>query len=77
VRLAVVVSVIDLPFRRRSRAAALLAGGPATPPADRTFLEVLQTARHINQVQVVNGLVSGNLTRTRRGEHVGTIIRQS
>ena len=58
-------------------AAALLDGGPATLPVDPTFLEVLQTARHINQVQVINGLVPGNLTRALRGEHAGTIIRQS
>lgn len=58
-------------------AAALLDGGPATLPVDRTFLEVLRTARHIDAVQVVNGLVSGNLTRALRGEHVGTIIRAS
>jgi molybdenum storage protein len=38
---------------------------------------VLKTARHINAVQVVNGLVSGNLTRALRDEHVGTIIRSS
>jgi molybdenum storage protein len=38
---------------------------------------VLQTARHINAVQVVNGLVPGNLTRALRDEHVGTIIRSS
>ena len=56
-------------------AAALLDGGPATLPVDRTFLEVLKTARHINAVQVVNGLVPGNLTRALRDEHVGTIIQ--
>ena len=37
-------------------------------------LDLLQTARHIRQVQVVNGLVPGNLTRALNGEHVGTII---
>jgi len=54
-----------------------LLDGPATLPVDRTFLEVLETARHIDAVQVVNGLVPGNLTRALRDEHVGTIIRQS
>ena len=58
-------------------AGGLLDGGPATLPVDRTFLEVLTTTRHINAVQVVNGLVSGNLTRALRDEHVGTIIRSS
>src|SRR5580765_7562441 len=55
---------------------ALLDGGPATLPVDRMFLEVLETARHIDAVQVVNGLVAGNLTRALRDEHVGTIIRK-
>jgi molybdenum storage protein len=58
-------------------AGALLDGGPATLPVDRAFLEVLKTARHITAVQVVNGLVAGNLTRALRDEHVGTIIRSS
>jgi molybdenum storage protein len=57
-------------------ARALLDGGPATLPVDRTFLEVLETARHIDSVQVVNGLVPGSLTQALRDEHVGTIIRQ-
>ncbi|HUN91997.1 MAG TPA: hypothetical protein VMU33_08065 [Burkholderiaceae bacterium] len=37
-------------------------------------LDLLQAARHVRQVQVVNGLVPGNLTRALAGEHVGTII---
>jgi len=37
--------------------------------------QVLQTARHIDAVQLVNGLVPSNLTRALRDEHVGTIIR--
>jgi molybdenum storage protein len=37
-------------------------------------LDLLKAARHIRQVQVVNGLVPGNLTRALAGEHVGTII---
>lgn len=37
-------------------------------------LDFLNTARHVRQVQVVNGLVPGNLTRALAGEHVGTII---
>ncbi|MFA5984071.1 MAG: hypothetical protein WC782_08650 [Methylococcaceae bacterium] len=37
-------------------------------------LDLLKTARHINQVQVINGLIPGNLTRALNGEHVGTLI---
>ena len=46
-----------------------------TLPFDRALLEVMATARHIERVQVVNGLVPGRLTAALRGEHVGTIIR--
>src|ERR1700744_1435058 len=38
------------------------------------MLDLLKNARHIHEVQVVNGLVSGNLIRALAGEHVGTII---
>jgi molybdenum storage protein len=38
------------------------------------MLDLLKAARHVHEVQVVNGLVSGNLTRALAGEHVGTII---
>jgi molybdenum storage protein len=38
------------------------------------MLDLLQSARHVREVQVVNGLVPGNLTRALNGEHVGTII---
>ena len=40
-------------------------------------LDLLKSARHVRQVQVVNGLVPGNLTRALAGEHVGTIITAS
>jgi len=40
-------------------------------------LDLLQAARHVRQVQVINGLVPGNLTRALAGEHVGTIITAS
>ncbi|ACK50524.1 aspartate/glutamate/uridylate kinase [Methylocella silvestris BL2] len=38
------------------------------------MLDLLQSARHVHEVQIVNGLVPGNLTRALAGEHVGTII---
>ncbi|MBB4198159.1 uridine kinase [Rhodoblastus sphagnicola] len=37
-------------------------------------LDLIKTARHVREVQVINGLVPGNLTRALAGEHVGTII---
>lgn len=41
------------------------------------MLDLLQSARHVRQVQVINGLVPGNLTRALAGEHVGTLITAS
>ena len=46
-----------------------------TLPFDRALLEVMANARHIERVQVINGLVPGRLTAALRGEHVGTIVR--
>ncbi len=58
----------------RETAAANLAK-LGTLPFDRALLEIMATARHIERVQLVNGLVPGRLTAALRGEHVGTIIR--
>ena len=51
-----------------------LAGTEGTLPFDRALVEVMATARHIERVQLVNGLVPGRLTAALRGEHVGTIL---
>ena len=59
----------------RETSAADLAKHKGTLPFDRTLLEVMATARHIERVQLVNGLVPGRLTAALRGAHVGTIIR--
>jgi molybdenum storage protein len=42
-----------------------------------SMLDLLKQARHVRAVQVINGLVPGNLTRALAGEHVGTIITAS
>ena len=52
-----------------------LAKQPGTLPVDRALLDVMANARHIQTVQVVNGLVPGRLTAALRGQHVGTLIR--
>ena len=36
--------------------------------------ELMKSARHVRSLQVINGLVAGNITRALAGEHVGTII---
>jgi molybdenum storage protein len=41
---------------------------------ERPVLDMMMNARHVRQLQVINGLKRGNLTRALDGEHVGTII---
>lgn len=53
---------------------AELARNEGTLPFDRALLEVMANARHIERVQIVNGLVPGRLTAALRGEHVGSLI---
>jgi molybdenum storage protein len=59
----------------RETSVADLAKQPGTLPIDRALIDIMATARHIERVQVVNGLVAGRLTAALRGEHVGTMIR--
>ena len=58
----------------RETSAAELAKLQGTLPFDHALLEVMATARHIERVQVVNGLVPGRLTAALRGQDVGSII---
>jgi molybdenum storage protein len=41
---------------------------------ERKVIELLQVARHIKQISIINGLKPGNLTKALEGEHVGTLI---
>jgi molybdenum storage protein len=41
---------------------------------ERAVLELMENAENRRSVQVINGLVKGNLTRALEGEEVGTII---
>jgi molybdenum storage protein len=41
---------------------------------ERVVLEYMQRAAHVREVQVIDGLKPGNLTRALAGEHVGTLI---
>jgi molybdenum storage protein len=43
-------------------------------PIDRLVLQMMANARHVTEIQVVNGLVPGVVTKALAGEHVGTII---
>ncbi len=43
---------------------------------ERPCLEIIQNSEVIDYVQVINGMVPGNITKALAGEHVGTIIRK-
>ena len=59
----------------RETSAADLAKHKGTLPFDPALLEIMGAARHIERVQIVNGLVPGRLTAALRRAHVGTIIK--
>lgn len=41
---------------------------------ERPCLEIIQNSEVIEKIQVINGMVEGNITKALRGEHVGTFI---
>jgi molybdenum storage protein len=43
-------------------------------PIDALVLELMAHAKHQKEIQIVNGLTRGNITKALQGEHVGTII---
>ena len=58
----------------RVDAAELLAMDVATLPIDPLVLELMAAAKHVKEIQVVNGTTPGNITKALAGEHVGTIV---
>ena len=44
---------------------------------DRQLFAAWQRARHVEQIQIVNGLVPGQLTKALAGEPVGTVITRT
>jgi len=44
---------------------------------ERPVLSLMRNARHVREIQVINGLRPGHLRRAVEGEHVGTIIRSA
>jgi len=41
---------------------------------ERPCLEIMQNSEVIEEIQIINGMVPGNITKALDGEHVGTII---
>jgi molybdenum storage protein len=52
----------------------LLAKMPEELILDRALFTCWKTARHVEQIQIISGLVPGQLTRALAGEPVGTVI---
>jgi molybdenum storage protein len=52
----------------------VLGGGFEDLILDRQLFQCWKQARHIQEVQIVNGLVPGQLTKALAGEPVGTVI---
>jgi molybdenum storage protein len=61
-------------FIPRISASELIAMDLPTLPIDRVVLELMGRAKHRKEIQIVNGLTPGNVTKALAGEHVGTII---
>ena len=45
-----------------------------SPPTDEELFRAWADAKNLQRVQIVNGLVPGQLTAALRGEDVGTVI---
>lgn len=60
-------------LRDKVTASELLRAGTSLP-IDRVVLELMGHAKHVTEIQIVNGLAPGALTRALRGEPVGTVV---
>ncbi len=60
-------------LRDKVSASELLRAGTSLP-IDRVVLELMGHAKHVTEIQIVNGLTPGALTRALRGEPVGTVV---
>jgi molybdenum storage protein len=64
----------DAKLIKKTTLEALMANLPEDLPIDKQLLEAWANARHVDKIQIVNGLTRGELTRALQGEDVGTVI---
>ena len=64
----------DAEFIAEIGAADLLARDQDDLVVERPCLEIIQNSEVIENVQIINGMTPGNITKALSGEHVGTII---
>jgi molybdenum storage protein len=61
-------------FGTRIGVGELLGRSSAGLPVDPLVLELMTRAKHVREIQIVDGLVPGNLTLALAGKNVGTVI---
>lgn len=66
----------DATFIPEMGAQDLLDSGQDDLVIERPCLEILQNSEVIESVQIINGMVEGNISKALNGEHVGTIIHK-
>jgi molybdenum storage protein len=64
----------DAEFIPEINTAELIAQNLPTLPIEPVVLELLSRGRLARSIQIINGLVPGNLTRALNGEPIGTVI---
>ena len=64
----------DADFIPKISVADLIARDQDDLVIERPCLEIIQNSEVIEDVQVINGMVPGNITRALEGEHIGSII---
>jgi molybdenum storage protein len=69
-----VVNGENAEFISRISVSALLARDLPTLPLDPIVLDLMQNAKLVKEVQIINGLLPGTLTRALAGEPVGSTI---
>ncbi len=58
----------------RIGAAELLSMNLATLPIDEMILRLLAHTKHVREIQIVNGLRPGTITKALQGQPVGTVV---
>jgi molybdenum storage protein len=66
----------DAAFIPHTTLEAILADMPEEMILDRQLFGAWKTSRHVREVQIVNGLKPGQLSRALAGEKVGTAIEK-
>jgi molybdenum storage protein len=67
----------DAEFIPEINTAELIAQNLPTLPIEPVVLELLSRGRLARSIQIINGLVPGNLTRALNGEPIGTVIHSA